>query len=349
MRKIKISIGFFVGALFLLTAAPTRASRVVVVASTIQDAVDRAAPGDIVFVPPGTYRENVVVNKNNLTITGSRRAVLDGDGLAGNVGIRVAPPPDARIRGFRLFGLTVKNYARHGVFLTRVDGYTISGGVYEDNAEYGVYPVRSTNGLIELNRASGSADAGIYVGQSDSAVIRRNDCFDNTTGIEIENSTHIVAERNFVIGNSVGISVFALPGRSVPVMEDTLIRANVVINNNRPNPIADPDEILSRLPSGSGILLIAADRTGILGNRVVGNHTTGIAVVQLPPDIAGIDPRVNPFPDGNLIAGNVVVHNGTAPDPRALLPSADLNWDSSGAGNRWINNIYQTSFPSVLP
>ena len=39
--------------------------------STIQAAVNAAAPGDTIFVCPGTYNEQVVVTKNNLTILGA--------------------------------------------------------------------------------------------------------------------------------------------------------------------------------------------------------------------------------------------------------------------------------------
>src|SRR5689334_6753632 len=62
---------------------------VIVVSTTIQAAVDAANPGDTVRVPPGIYRENVLVNKNNITIKGQSGAILDGSGLSGNSGITV--------------------------------------------------------------------------------------------------------------------------------------------------------------------------------------------------------------------------------------------------------------------
>src|SRR5882724_10573896 len=62
---------------------------VVVVSTTIQAAVDAANPGDTVGVPPGLYRENVLVTKNNINIEGSHGAIMDGSGLAANSGITV--------------------------------------------------------------------------------------------------------------------------------------------------------------------------------------------------------------------------------------------------------------------
>lgn len=45
-----------------------------VVSTSIQAAVDAAHAGDIVRVPPGTYRENVVVTKDALPISGTHAA-----------------------------------------------------------------------------------------------------------------------------------------------------------------------------------------------------------------------------------------------------------------------------------
>jgi hypothetical protein len=61
------------------------------VRSTIQQAVDAAQPGDVVLVPAGSYHENVVVSTDGISIVALPGAVLDGTGVLGSVGIRVAP------------------------------------------------------------------------------------------------------------------------------------------------------------------------------------------------------------------------------------------------------------------
>src|SRR6266508_5669946 len=88
----------------IVTVRPVRAqSNVIVVSTTIQAAVDAANPGDTVRVPPGIYRENVLVAKDNITIKGQSGAVLDGTGLPDNSGITVrSSSPSARVSGFRL-------------------------------------------------------------------------------------------------------------------------------------------------------------------------------------------------------------------------------------------------------
>jgi pectin methylesterase-like acyl-CoA thioesterase len=49
---------------------------VVVVSTTIQAAVNKAKPGDIILVPPGRYRETVRVLKDNITILGPEGAII---------------------------------------------------------------------------------------------------------------------------------------------------------------------------------------------------------------------------------------------------------------------------------
>jgi polygalacturonase len=81
----------------LVAAAPAAAhtSRTIVVTTTIQAAVDAAEPGDTILVPPGTYRESVLVTKSHLTIAGSRAAVIDAAGF--RAGIRVGSGSISRV------------------------------------------------------------------------------------------------------------------------------------------------------------------------------------------------------------------------------------------------------------
>src|SRR5439155_16762467 len=58
---------------------------VVVVSTTMQAAVNEAKPGDIILVPPGTYRETVRVLKDHITILGSEGAIIDGTGFANGI------------------------------------------------------------------------------------------------------------------------------------------------------------------------------------------------------------------------------------------------------------------------
>jgi len=326
-------------------------ANIVVVTTTIQAAVDAANPGDTVRVSPGIYHENVLVAKDNITIKGQSGAVLDGTGLPGNSGITVrSSSPSARINGFKLTGLQIQNYSRNGVILIRVDNYQIEDGKYINNEEYGIFPIRSSHGLIRANQVSGSNDTGIYIGQSQDAVIKGNYVSDCTVGIEVEVSSNITVKDNTATGNTIGMTAVVLPGLSLTVTTDIQIIDNTFDNNNRANPVTDPTDILSQLPSGSGLLIFGADHVMARDNKLARNNSVGIAVAQLSPALASLDPRIDPFPDYNEIIDNVVMENGSNPDPRiAPFPPSDLIWDFSGTGNCWSDNTFNTAFPLPLP
>lgn len=353
MRKHMLPLGALLGVAWALTPWISNASAAheIVVSSTIQAAIDAARPGDTVLVPPGIYRENVLVTEDNITIQGSVGAILDGTGLAGDTGITVTPAdPATRITGFRLSGLRVQHYSGNGVLLRQVDNFHISHGVYVDNEEYGIFPVLSSNGLIDFNHVAGANDTGLYVGQSNGVVVLKNHVTDCTVGIEVENSSDITVDNNTATGNTIGILVSLLPRLEVTVTRGITVTNNVLTGNNRPNPVVDPSDVLSRLPSGVGLLNLGGDSVTVQDNRMTQNKSAGIAIVQVPPDIAALDPRIEPFPDNNAIVHNVAVQNGRDPDPKiAPFPGSDLLWDLSGTGNCWARNIFQTSYPTTLP
>src|SRR6266542_2308917 len=326
-------------------------ANIVVVTTTIQAAVNAAQPGDVVRVPPGIYRKNVLVAKDNITIKGQSGAVLDGTGLPGNSGITVrSSSPSARVSGFRLSGLQIQNYSENGVILIRVDYFQIDNGKYINNEEYGIFPILSSHGLIRSNQVSGSDDTGIYIGQSQDAIIKGNYVSDCTVGIEVEVSSNITVQNNQAIDNSIGMTAEVLPGLSVTVTTNVQIIDNTFDSNNRANPVTDPTDVLSQLPSGSGLLIFGADHVTVRDNKVMRNNSVGIAVVQLSPALASLDPRIDPFPDYNEIIDNEVMENGSNPDPKLVpFPPGDLLWDFSGTGNCWSDNVFKTSFPSLLP
>ena len=340
-------------ALFV-TALPVAAARrhaalppgTITVTTTIQAAVDRAHFGDIIEVPAGVYRESVVVTKSGITIRGRSGAVLDGNASAKDgIAVRAASTGD-RLTGFTLSGMTIQNFTDNGVILTGVDRFSITDSVFKDNDEYGVFPILSSAGRIANNTVSGSDDTGIYVGESDNVVVEGNVVTDCTVGYDLENSTNIIARNNVASGNTLGFTTEVLPGLTLTKTTDIQITGNTAVSNNRPNPVKDPNDILSLLPSGVGILDLGADRVTISNNQVNGNNSAGIAIVSLPASVAALDPRIEGIPDGATVTSNIVHNNGASPDPKiAPLPGADIVWDFSGTSICFSGNQFDTSFP----
>jgi parallel beta-helix repeat protein len=320
---------------------------------SIQAAVDAAQPGTEILLTPGTYYQSVTVSTPDITLEGmtgphGRRAVIQNPGGTDN-GITVT----STASDFELTNLTVQGFADNGVLLEGVTGFSLTRVTAVDNAEYGLFPVLSSFGTIADCTASGSRDTGIYVGQSSFVSVTHNHTFDNVNGIEIENSSNIVVAGNDTFHNTAGILIDLLPGLTVETSSDILVAGNHVHDNNRPNN-GDPGSLESFVPAGTGILVLGADHVTVVGNRVTGNDFVGIGVASslLLAQIAGLPPSVfdgiEPNPDGALVLANHVVDNGSA-SPVPGIPGADLLWDGTGTGNLWIDNMFETSVPPLLP
>ncbi len=301
----------------------------------IQDAIDLAGPGDTVAVMPGVYHETLTLDLSGITLAGQvidgERAVLDGrevlsDGIIGS-------GSDLVISGF-----AIRDYTANGVMINLGSNLEFRDLHLDNTGLYGLYPVETVGVLIEDCSVTGVRDAGLYVGQSKDIVVRGNVAHGNVTGIEIENSLTAVVEDNHVYDNAGGILVFALPNNPSKISRDCKVINNRVIENNHVN-FGDPHAIVSKVPSGTGIMILAGDDVEVAGNEIRGNNSFGVAVVGLDSQFGkGSTYDLDPVSERCWIHDNVMVDNGGNPSEiitAAGYDGADLLWDLSGAGNSW--------------
>jgi parallel beta-helix repeat protein len=168
--------------------------------------------------------------------------------------------------------------------------------------------------------------------------VRNCEAHDNVTGIEIENSINAVVENNYVHNNTGGILVFILPNNVSKAGRDCVVRNNRVINNNHEN-FGNPNAIVSQVPPGTGVLVMAADNTEVTGNEIRGNDCYGVGVFSLAIAFpAGTAFDVGPIPENTYVHNNTYSDNGHNPSAamtREGIKGADLVWDLSGWSNRW--------------
>jgi parallel beta-helix repeat protein len=269
----------------------------------LQSALIQAAPGQVIDLPEGTFdiTGTLSLTVPNVTIRGKGigRTVLSyKNQKTGAAGIL------ATGNNFTLEGLSIQDTRGDAVKVNGADGVIIrkvraewTGGPNEKNGSYGIYPVQCKNVLIEDSASSGAADAGIYVGQSRNIVVRRNRAEFNVAGIEIENSEDADVYDNVATNNAGGLLVFSLPDLPVKGSRNTRVFNNEVYANNTEN-FAPKGNIVAKVPTGTGVIIMATHKAEVFKNNIHDNNTVNISIISYlstgnPLHDASYDPYVS--------------------------------------------------------
>ena len=308
----------------------------------IQAAVAQARSGDLIRVYPGTYKETVYIDKENISLQGmiqdGKWPTLDGEKELNDALLYSG-------NGILIENFKIVNYKGNGVMGQAGNNFVIRNNWILDAGVYGIFPEFGKNGLIEHNILTGIEDAAIYVGMCDNVDVRHNEVYGNVAGIEIENSRHVLVENNHSYNNTGGILVFITPGLPIKTCYDVVVRNNFVNDNNHVN-FGAPGSLVAGIPSGTGILVMAADQVTIENNIITGNNNAGITVTDLAYGAnTANDPEVEPNPDRLVILDNIMIDNGNSPvgELKALMMTKlstkgpDIVAVGGGAGSCIVN------------
>jgi plastocyanin len=279
---------------------------------SVQAGVDAAAPGDLVLIGEGTYKEEVIVTTPSVTIRGVDRnkVILHGENTRAN-GITVYA------NGVAIENLTARNYTLNGFFITGVTGYRGSYISAINNGDYGVYAFDSYNGVLDHSLGSGSPDAGFYVGGCYPCktildqVAGINNIGGGYSGTNSGGDTYII---NSLWSNNGGGGVdpntFDVEPHA-PQRETTII-GNVITNNG-----------------GAGVGIAGGNRNLVERNYIAGNRGSGISIY------AARDRNYYPSSD-NIVRDNIIIESGRA----------DISMSGVGnLGNCFANNVHRATIP----
>ncbi len=284
----------------------------------IQEAVAKAEAGDTIQVLPGTYHETVYIDKDEVALVGVIHGgdwpTLDGEGKRNDAVLYSG-------NGVRVENLKIVNFKGNAIMGQAGNNFVIRHNWIANAGVYGIFPEYAQNGLVEYNVLTGIEDAAIYVGMSDNIHVSHNEVYGNVAGIEIENSRHAIVEHNAAYDNAGGILTFITPGLPIKTAFDVIIRDNFIVSNNHKN-FGAPGSIVSGVPSGTGVIVMAADDVIIENNIIRDNKNAGIIVAD-HKSFANVtpDPESDPNPDRVQVLQNVFANNGYEPikEIRALM------------------------------
>lgn len=278
----------------------------------IQTAVDAAAPGDMVLVAEGVYKEEVIVTTPSVTLRGVDRnaVVLDGEFQRAN---GVAVYADA----VAIENMTARNYTLNGFFISGVTGYRTSYVTAINNGDYGIYAFDAYNGVLEHSLGSGSPDAGFYVGGCYPCktildqVIGEGNLGGGYSGTNAGGELYIINSiwrKNY--GGGIAPNTFDVEPHA-PQRENVIV-GNLVHDNG-----------------GNGITIDGGSRNLVIRNYIANSRRNGIMVQ------AAKDRNYYPATD-NTIRDNVVIGSG-----RADLAMSGLG----NIGNCFANNTHRITIP----
>jgi hypothetical protein len=357
-RRFATALG--VVALSLGASAPAGASdEVVQPGESIQAAIDDALPGDTITVGPGEFTENLTITKDDITLRGS------GTGTRGTTlmpSTAPAPSPCERepaavsgicvrgateatgppVRGVTIKRLTVDGFSGTGVHAIHAEDYTVAHVRARDNEGYGIAGFVLSGVRYLRNISTDNAEPGIYIGDSHDAqaVVVGNTSIHNGIGGEgfgflLRDSTNGLVIGNHAARNCIGFFFVDTGFNEAEPLSDWTARGNTANHNNGVCPTSAAFPAFS----GTGILLGGTHEVAVTRNQVFGNRPTiasqlsgGIVVASTKTSLAGADPT------DNVVSRNVAFHN----------QPADIVWDRTGTGNRFLRNNCVLSVPSVI-
>jgi nitrous oxidase accessory protein len=285
--------------------------------STIQEAIDNAAEGDMVFVKNGVYQvdENTsIVISKTLSLIGEDPAstmILGAFSMyPKNIAIRLAAP-NITISGFTItncrVAIAIVNYYGEPY----ASGCKIINNNIVNNSE-GIRPQK--NDLLISGNNITKNQGGITGYNTENVIIAGNNITENGYGINIGICRNITIIENQISGNTGGLNLY-------------YYGPHFVYNNNITN-----NTWGIRFAEGCG-------NATVYGNNITQNDV-GVVLLNFPN---GGDVVVSGV--GNTVFGNLFINNtkqvsqdeinyGNIPDTWSMGTDI-VSWDNSTIGNYW--------------
>ena len=201
---------------------------------TIQEAIDHASAGQTIFVVNGTYPENLLIYKNNISLVGQDRdtTIIDGSQSSDVISISA---DNVTVKGFHIRN-SGTYYMCSAIRIDHANGNHITDNTLTDNFNgiaaqtsssniisnnivannsYGIYIYNSSNNTICGNTISHSVWEGVRIDTSDNNVFSNNSILNNHEGLLLYSSINNFVTGNVILGSMDGIALFTSTNNTV--------------------------------------------------------------------------------------------------------------------------------------
>jgi nitrous oxidase accessory protein len=235
---------------------------------TIQEAINRANPGDTVFVKSGIYREHLVVNKT-VSIVGQDETSTYIYGNTGSVAVHIIA------NGIIFTGFTVRSTGGpydNGICLSNVKDCNVSGNNVQSSF-FGIEILSCSKCILE-NDHTWSNSYGIGGASCSNCSVSRNVATGNENGIAIDMSSSMVIKGNELNENHIAGFWSDYPESNNCIVDNSVMNNLYGIGLNHDN----NDSVIGNCITGNtivhnqlGIVLVSSPHTSVTQNQISQN------------------------------------------------------------------------------
>ena len=172
--------------------------------SAIQDAINNASSGDIIFIFNGVYYETINITKNDITLEGENKenTIIDGTSSSiENSTVLIDKQSNITIKNFK-----IRNSNKHGIYAQQANNIEITNCEIYDNLEHGINCYVLENLDINGNVINDNYNDGVHLIGTTIGNIYNCNIYDNyQTGVFIDSSNKINITDSIIENNDNGI------------------------------------------------------------------------------------------------------------------------------------------------
>jgi parallel beta-helix repeat protein len=300
---------------------------------TIAAAVSAAAPGDVVYVWPGVYKEQVTLTQSVSLLAAGSHTVIDATSLSNGIFIDGrSAAPKAGVSNVVVSGFDVRNANFEGILVVNGSNVTLADNhVYGNNQSLDITAGACPNiPAFETNEGDDCGE-GIHLMGADHATVRNNESDHNSGGILISDETG-PSQYNLITGNQVHDNPFdcgitlASHGPATSVIPTATLPYGIWNNTISHNASFHNGTQLPGAGAGVGIFAPFPGTTDT-GNVVIDNdlYNNGLPGVTMHNHASAPAPAPPVNMNNNTIIGNRISGNGADTEDAATTGTTGIN------------------------